>query len=258
MIYRVFLLGFIFCFNLAAMEVPKSEGAVPSLVDLSLNALSRDLVPKPSTYVKEFLLKIKPEFGIKIIETLLIKHADIAAQKKEEFIEFVDKNPHFKKFLGGCERALFLELHSLNDLQKKDDMLPVAIEQGHRFSVSALLKHRASVNATKARDESCLHLAVKLGNQELVAGLLKAGAEINSQTLTGSTPLHHAVNGYFMMSPATREAIVEKLLKAGADQTLTNRSRKTPLDTVGVQGHFLGNIEKIKALFAQFSKTPSH
>lgn len=72
-----------------------------------------------------------------------------------------------------------------------------------------------------------LHHAVKAGNSVKVAALIDGKADVNAEDFLGQTPLHYVAA---MQHTASVEAIVEKLIAAGANVDASNDCNETPLD----------------------------
>lgn len=109
------------------------------------------------------------------------------------------------------------------------------------------------------RGDSYLHLHAKLGNNERVLFLLRAGADVEIEGNANDTPLalaaskgHHVIVGYLVdfgadtnvhmgggrktalhvacAAESLSTAVVDRLLRAGADERALNVGGRTPLD----------------------------
>lgn len=106
-----------------------------------------------------------------------------------------------------------------------------------RRSLLEALQAGADIHATDKNGVTALHHAVRFRSPEAVKFLLEHGARVNQACRrNGSTPLHRAVTqtgapGTAGRSQAAKE-IIQMLLAAGADPSITNKSGKTPLDYV--------------------------
>ncbi|HSG72050.1 MAG TPA: ankyrin repeat domain-containing protein [Planctomycetaceae bacterium] len=111
------------------------------------------------------------------------------------------------------------------------------------------LKRGADIHAADKNGVTALHHAVRFRSPVAVRTLLEHGANVNqSCRRNGSTPLHRAVTQTGApetagQSAAARE-IVEILLAAGADPSLSNKSGKTPIEYV--------KDDTIKSLFENY------
>ena len=113
--------------------------------------------------------------------------------------------------------------------QETDTRLIQAVKQEDVAAVRALLKQRASVNATERDGFSALHWAAQRNNLQLVNLLLDAGADPRATSRYHVSPLYlAALNG--------SAAIVERLLDAGADPNGTAHEGQTMLMTAALTG----------------------
>ena len=115
-----------------------------------------------------------------------------------------------------------------------------------RRAIEELLATGANIHATDKNGVTALHHAVRFRSPTAVATLLELGANVNQQCKrSGGTPLHRAVTTTGAPGTAGRKAeaieIISLLLKHGADASIANQSRKTPIDYV--------NDVEIRALF---------
>ncbi|MEZ5417490.1 MAG: ankyrin repeat domain-containing protein [Vicinamibacterales bacterium] len=111
---------------------------------------------------------------------------------------------------------------------------------GDSATVKTLLQQGSDVNAAQGDGMTALHWAAMKGDAELAQMLIYAGANVKATTrLGGNTPLIVATrNGH--------AAVVEALLKAGADPKLATSSGTTPLMLASASG----NVAAVKALIA--------
>jgi ankyrin repeat protein len=106
---------------------------------------------------------------------------------------------------------------------------------GQRREILRALKQGADIHAADKNGVTALHHAVRFRSPEAVKTLLEHGANVNQQCRrNGSTPLHRAVTqtgapGTAGKGDAAKE-IIQILMKAGADPTITNKSGKRPAD----------------------------
>jgi tankyrase len=104
-----------------------------------------------------------------------------------------------------------------------------------RRRIIALLTAGADIHATDKNGVTALHHAVRFRNAMAVKTLLEHGADVNQVCRrSGSTPLHRAVTQTGAPSTAGKGQevleIVQLLLAAGADLSITNKSGRKPAD----------------------------
>ena len=111
---------------------------------------------------------------------------------------------------------------------------------GDRATVKTLLKQGRDVNAAQGDGMTALHWAAMKGDAELAQMLVYAGANVRATTrLGGNSPLVIATrNGH--------AAVVDVLLKAGADAKAGTATGTTPLMLAAASG----SVEAVKALIA--------
>jgi tankyrase len=115
-----------------------------------------------------------------------------------------------------------------------------------RKRIVKALKAGADIHATDKNGVTALHHAVRFRNTEAVKTLIVHGANVNQACRrSGSTALHRAVTQTGAPGTAGKagaaKQIVQILLAAGADPSLSNKLGKRPIDYV--------NDKSMKALF---------
>lgn len=119
-----------------------------------------------------------------------------------------------------------------------DLRLPNAAMQGDIEAVRSLLKQKVDVNAAQGDGMTALHWAVYKDDLEMARMLIQAGADLKAKTRVGAiTPL-------LMAATHGNAAMIETLLKAGADPNLANELGTTPL----MQASAAGSVEAVKIL----------
>jgi tankyrase len=106
-----------------------------------------------------------------------------------------------------------------------------------RARLERLIEAGADIHAADKNGVTPLHFAVRFRNPVAALTLLAHGAAVNQRcTRSGSTPLHRAVT--WSGAPATAgksaqaRAIIEILLRHGADPSIKNKLGKKPADYV--------------------------
>jgi len=143
--------------------------------------------------------------------------------------------------------------------QTGETAFTVAVAKGHLRIARLLLTHGADINhIVEAFDITALMLAAVERSHSRVDFLLKAGADANVRSSRGDTALHKAVMGgaVFVTKVDTASSkmnltqdtgetieIVKRLLNAGADPSLRDSQRKTPLDWAKTLG--LGEVVEV-------------
>jgi ankyrin repeat protein len=113
-----------------------------------------------------------------------------------------------------------------------------AAQQGDRDAVKGLLKQAADVNAAQGDGMTALHWAAMKNDAELAQTLLYAGANIRATTRIGAyTPL-------ILAAQQGNAAVIEPLVKAGADVNARTSNGTTPLMLAAASG----SVDAVKAL----------
>ena len=125
---------------------------------------------------------------------------------------------------------------------KPGELSDVCCEQNadpekQRAEILALLKAGADLQETDKNGVTPLHHAVRFRSPAAVETLLSNGAAVNQVCRrSGSTALHRAVTSTGAPSTAGKtaqaKAIIELLLRYGADPSIKNKSGKLAVDYV--------------------------
>src|SRR5262245_2755205 len=118
-------------------------------------------------------------------------------------------------------------------LRAGDNSSPVAdaAQAGDKAAVRALLKQAADVNAAQGDGMTALHWAAMKNDPDLAQTLLYASANVKATTRIG---------GYSPLLLAAKEgyaAVMEPLIKAGADVNARTSNGTTPLMFAAASGH---------------------
>ncbi|HEX4595627.1 MAG TPA: ankyrin repeat domain-containing protein [Bryobacteraceae bacterium] len=137
-----------------------------------------------------------------------------------------------KTLIGGLCVALLLSAAS------SDTRLSDAAMQGDKDTVRSLLKQKIDVNAPQGDGTTALHWAAYRDDLDMVKLLLAAGANVQAATREGAiTPL-------LMACQNGNAAMIETLLKAGADANAVKTNGTTPLMMAAASG----SAEAVSAL----------
>lgn len=97
--------------------------------------------------------------------------------------------------------------------------------------VKALINKGVNVNVTEDLESTPLHLVAGMGNVEIALLLINAGADVNAINEFGWTPLYCAVSASSLIfDVGDNAAVIDLLVKNGADITIADKSSLTPLD----------------------------
>ena len=142
------------------------------------------------------------------------------------------------RFFGACVIGAFCVSAGLG--ASDDSPVATAAQRGDKEAVLALLKQAADVNAAQGDGMTALHWAALKGDAEMASLLLYAGANVKATT---------RINNYTPLLLAAREgraAVIEPLVKAGADVNGKTANGTTPLMFAAASG----SVETVDALVA--------
>jgi ankyrin repeat protein len=111
--------------------------------------------------------------------------------------------------------------------------LHYAALDGPVAQVRALIAEGSSVATTDKHGFTPLHFACQQNRDEVVQVLLDAGAPVDPVDAQGNTPLSRAV-----FNAAGDPAIVRRLVAAGADPDLANKSGQSPRGLADMIGNY--------------------
>ena len=119
-----------------------------------------------------------------------------------------------------------------------DTRLTEAARQGDRNAVQTLIRQKVDVNAAEGDGTTALHWAASANDLEMAKTLLAAGANVKAKSrLGGVTPL-------FMACRSGSAAMIELLIKAGADAGAPDSVGTTPLMLAAASG----SVEAVQVL----------
>ncbi len=111
-----------------------------------------------------------------------------------------------------------------------DNRIPNAAEAGDPDAVKALISEKADVNGTQGDGTSALHFAADHNDLKLAKMLVDAGESPKASTRNG------AVTPLFLAAKNGNAAMIELLIKAGADVNYADSKGTTPLMVAAASG----------------------
>jgi ankyrin repeat protein len=112
------------------------------------------------------------------------------------------------------------------------EALSEAVTFNHPEVVEALIQRGADASITESSGINLLHWATITNRPAVIPILVKAGVPLNDLDDAGYTPLMYAATIDFGDT-----AVLKELLKAGADKTIRNESRRTALEQARYYKH---------------------
>jgi ankyrin repeat protein len=218
----------------AAVKLLLENGADVSLADSEGNTALHMASFLVRTEIVRLLMKSgadetqRNHRGFSSIDNLAIKWS----AGLEEYYHHIERKLQIKLDLNQIrrERPKTLRLLVSESLSTLDQTPDVSLWQaaitGNTAAVEQHILAGTDINAKEDFGGSTpLILAAIFGQEQVVAILIEAGADLNARNNTGGTAIHQAC--FFC-----RPAILEQLLKAGADPWVVNGYGLTPLGVV--------------------------
>lgn len=183
------------------------------------------------------------------IERLVADGADVNAKSRDQW------SPLTTAALPGCDVDMVETLFGEGAIKANEAAcqnwtpLMIAIIEGHREVVSALLEYGVEVNAGNHQGWTALRFAVSMDETEILRSLLAVGADANMADHEGKTAL---------MQAAVENSVdsLKALLDAGADPLVKDSNRQTALTLAQKQGH-TSVIKLLKEAEAKAANKPS-
>ncbi len=135
-------------------------------------------------------------------------------------------------------KSLFVLMAGVVSAASIDTRLADAAMNGDRDGVRSLLKQHADVNGAQGDGSTALHWAAYKDDVEMAKLLLAAGADVKARTREGE------ITPFFMACSNGDAALVEAMLKAGADANSVKSNGTTALMAAAGSG----NADAVKLL----------
>ena len=172
----------------------------------------------------------------KIVDLLLVNHADVNGKNKDLFTALMVAS------FNECHKIVIELINHHADVNAQDKSRTTALMfatlNGRHKHVKALLNHDADVNAQNNDGTTALMFATLNGHHKIATELLNHHADVNARNKDGNTALLFAtVNGY--------HKIVIELLNYHADVNAQNNDKTSALMFATLNGHHEIVIELI-------------
>eukprot|EP00903_Cladosiphon_okamuranus_P018232 g16771.t1 len=245
----------------ADVSAPDGEGNTPlhlatarGWVELSTTLLRRGAsVCVANTKGQHPLHKAVKNSHIELAETLLKAGADANLRWGELKI-------YSPLYLARCNSAMTKILLKFGaDLQDRDSLGCTALhwagEEGEPDVVDALVEAGADLEPRSLavcyllngfvdfEGLTPLHCAAICGNTGTMASLLRHGADVDVQDAQGLTPLHVACTAHGAQYPRVRT--VDRLLRSGADETITDNEGRVAFALIGNGADPSGSLRRL-------------
>lgn len=113
-----------------------------------------------------------------------------------------------------------------------------AASKGHTEAVRALIQAGADIHVQAAGGQTPLTVAIAQGHDTILALLVAAGADVNERITGENAPAHlKGATPLFLAANNNRFAMVEELIRLGADANARNQGGATPLFSAAEGGN---------------------
>jgi len=229
--------------NLTKMLI--QNGADPTIrTEEGMNAL--ELCIEYDNNLKNSEVKIKTTIR-RNIKTLLdsgMSLNDTSLDGKSYLRKAIEKNNLYLLKLAIAEKTDF----TLVD-KEKNQLIHYAAEEINMNVIKMLACNGVDINAKNSESKNPLMILAQKGflSEDLLRFAIDKGLDVNSQDKQGNTILHYAVAKLQLGN----NHLIKVLLERGADATIMNKKKKTPIDiSVKPYRHIL--IEKEKNILHNF------
>lgn len=206
----------------------------------------------PGEFLQRALLMAAKHGNLPVVKALSTKGVDLDGTAQYYPIPGVDSDPATALHAAASEGKHDVVIYLLDNRVRIDPVDGVfntpllwSVEGNHPRVAATLLEAGADMEMENAGGYSSVYVAAHWASVDMALRLLRYGAEFNSSR-NGSSILHEA-----MRNRDNIEAMVDLLLRWGADETVVNSYGDTPMDYLTENtsyGHSAETKERVRNL----------